>query len=107
MNRRFPAHVEFLLRHCAIGVLTAGLFLTGLLIFDINGFGTLVLGSAAPALAIAMTFVALAVTFGSAAMGAGIFLLSGGDRSRADAVDSQDLLDTRTWARLRPARTRP
>ena len=71
----------FLLRHCAVGVAAAGCFLAALIGLDVNGLGTLILNSADPVLAVSMMFFALTITFGSAAMGAGLFLMPQSDDS--------------------------
>lgn len=75
--------IRFLIAHCLIGIAGGWVMLAGLVVLDVGGLGTLILRSAAPWLAIAVLGFGIAVTFGSAAMGAAIMSLHRGD-SRGD-----------------------
>jgi len=102
MRPALPSHGVYLLGHCLIGVIVAACFLAGLLILDVNGFGTLVLGSATPILAVAITFFGLVVTFGSVAMGAAIFLPPGADQSPDQEGGRRQLMPIRIAKGRRP-----
>lgn len=64
--------IPFLIRHCLAGVLAGWMFLGALLGLDLAGLRTLILAEAAWWLPLGMLAFGVAVTFGSAAMGAGI-----------------------------------
>ena len=72
---RVPLLIRFLLLHAAIGIGAGWLMLAGLLATNAGGLANLVCGSAAPSLPLAMLMFGTAVTFGSAAMGAGVMML--------------------------------
>jgi hypothetical protein len=76
--RRQPL-IRFLIAHCLIGIAAGWLMLAGLLALDVGGLGTLIMRSAAPWLAIAVLAFGIAVTFGSASMGAAIMSLHRGN----------------------------
>jgi tetrahydromethanopterin S-methyltransferase subunit E len=71
-----PVLVRFLLLHCAVGCVAGWLFLAALVLLDVGGVATRLFSSAAPAVPLVMLVLMFAVTFGSAAMGTGVMLLS-------------------------------
>lgn len=73
--------VRYLIRHCCDGIAVGWALLMVLLWSDLAGLGTLLRGSDAGALALAMLAFAFAVTFGSAAMGIAVHRLG---RQRSD-----------------------
>ena len=74
--------VRYLLRHCCDGIAVGWVLLLALLWSDLTGLGTLLRGSDAGALALAMLAFAFAVTFGSAAMGIAAHRLGRRDAGR-------------------------
>lgn len=70
-----PKLLRFLLVHAAIGFAIAGLFVMGLVGFDIGGFGSLVGRSSVAPLALFVLTAFLGLTFASVQMGAAIMLL--------------------------------
>lgn len=74
-----PFLVRFLLRHAAIGIGLAGLFVALMVTFDVARLGTLFAGSPDGPLAIAVLTVALGITFGSVQMGFAVMLMSDKD----------------------------
>ena len=82
---RLPEAFLFLLGHLLIGVLAAVLFLALLLITDLFGLRSLIFGHESGWLAAAMLLFGFVLTFGSLAMGMGVFSLGrgpGGGRQR-------------------------
>ncbi|WP_210255156.1 hypothetical protein [Ancylobacter pratisalsi] len=84
-----PHLVRFLIRHAAIGIAVAGLFVGALLAFDVAHLGTLVRESPSGLIAVSALTVALGITFGSVQMGFAVMLLGeeaggteGGTRAR-------------------------
>lgn len=70
-----PHLVRFLLRHAAIGIGVAVVFLAALLAFDVAHLGTLVRESPSGLVAVAALAMALGITFGSVQMGFAVMLL--------------------------------
>jgi hypothetical protein len=68
--------VLFLLKHLATGAVGAIITASGILLLDVAGIGGLVSNSEHGAVAVAMLYVSLILTFGSVAMGIGIMALN-------------------------------
>lgn len=66
----------FLLRHLLNGVAAAVVVEAGLIGFDVDHLGTLIHHSDSGLLVMVMLLIALIITFGSVAMGAGIMSLA-------------------------------
>lgn len=78
-----PFLVKFLVRHAAIGVGVAALFVGLLVAFDVARLGTLFATSADGMLALAVLTFALGLTFGSVQMGFAVMLMSDKDEPPA------------------------
>lgn len=75
--RPWESHaVFFLLKHLASGAVGAIITASGILLLDVAGIGALVSNSEHGAVAVAMLYVSLILTFGSVAMGIGIMALN-------------------------------
>ncbi|MFG1278083.1 hypothetical protein [Xanthobacter autotrophicus] len=74
-----PFLVRFLLRHAAIGVGVAAVFVALLAAFDVAHLGTLFAMSSDGPLALIVLTLALGVTFGSVQMGFAVMLMSDKD----------------------------
>lgn len=70
-----PFLVRFLLRHAAIGIGVAGVFVALLVAFDVAHLATLFARSPDGLLAIGVLTVALGITFGSVQMGFAVMLM--------------------------------
>jgi hypothetical protein len=86
---RAPRLIRFMLLHAAIGIAAGWLVVGGLLATNTGGLADLVFRSSVPALPLVMLMIGTAITFGSAAMGAGIMMLpydGDGPRRRRRAI---------------------
>jgi hypothetical protein len=102
---RLPLLIRFLLLHAAIGIAAGWLVVAGLLATNAGGLADVVFHAAAPALPIAMLMFGTAITFGGAAMGAGIMLLPyDGDGPRRRRRASMDWRLLPLSRRIAPAR---
>ncbi len=72
---RAPLLIRFLLVHAAIGIVGGWFVLGGLLVTNTGGLADLVFHSSTPLIPLVMLMIGTAITFGSAAMGAGIMML--------------------------------
>jgi hypothetical protein len=70
-----PVLVRFLLRHAAIGMGVAAVFVGALAAFDVFHLGALMSGSPDGLLALAVLTSALGITFGSVQMGFAVMLM--------------------------------
>ena len=103
---RLPEPFWFLLGHLLIGVLAAVVFLALLLATDLFGLRSLVFGHEAGWLAASMLLFGFVLTFGSLAMGMGVFSLgrgSGGGRERRAFTRLLSIWERRGLAAHAPA----
>ncbi|PWV99276.1 hypothetical protein DFR52_104570 [Hoeflea marina] len=70
-----PKLIRFLLLHTGLGVAVGWLIAAGLVWFNINGFGDLVLGSSSRVAAVFILMVSFGSTFGFAAVATGVMLM--------------------------------
>jgi len=77
-----PFLIRFLVRHAAIGVGVATIFVAALVALDVARLGTLVTTSGDGLLAVVVLTFALGITFGSVQMGFAIMLMSDRDEPR-------------------------
>lgn len=70
-----PVLIRFLLRHAAIGIGLASLFVGALTVLDMFHLGSLMRGSPDGLLALAVLTAALGITFGSVQMGFAVMLM--------------------------------
>ena len=92
-----PAHIRFILRHAAYGVVIALAFVAMLLIFDVGGLWHLVTHTAEGPIAVLMLVVFCTITFGSAQIGYKIMTLGEEDKDddqggKRDAVFTLDAI---------------
>ncbi|MEG3617585.1 hypothetical protein V5T82_03865 [Magnetovibrio sp. PR-2] len=92
-----PKLIRFLLTHAAIGFTLGIIFVTGLMVLDVNGLKTLIWASDIWYMALFMITFFFGLTFGSVQIGVATMLLAD-EHQRGDGSGSL----RRLWARARP-----
>ncbi|MDA4846519.1 hypothetical protein [Hoeflea poritis] len=75
MTAKLPKLVRFVLRNSLVGICIGWALAAGVVYFDINGFGSLVLESRHVATALFIMFFSFGVTFGFAYLTTAVLLL--------------------------------
>lgn len=75
MAAKLPKLVRFVLANSFIGMCIGWVLAAGVVYFDINGFGSLVLGSRHVAIALFIMFFSFGITFGFAYLTTAVLLL--------------------------------
>ena len=92
-----PKLIRFLLTHAAIGFSLGIIFVTGLMVFDVNGLKTLIWASDIWYMALFMMAFFFGLTFGSVQIGVATMLLAE-EHQRGDGSGTM----RRLWSRVRP-----
>lgn len=85
-----PPLVRLLYRNAALGFAVAACFVTALVVFDINGLGTLILNSPDGAIAAFVLTFATGLTFASVQMAIAIMQLAEGEQDGGPAGEDDD-----------------
>ena len=102
-----PVLIRFLLRHAAIGIAVAAVFVGVLAAFDVFHLGALMRGSPDGLLALAVLTGALGITFGSVQMGFAVMLMGEDDeppKGRRARLTALKPIPVRVGARTRTRR---